>query len=142
MDPREFFSRLDSIQSAIHAANDKDLRRRLMSERELLSCEYAKHMDELGFVSFAMDDGRIVTPVWSVEGFAPGKSNEAREWLASKGVDWNGSAKSLRIEITKLLESGAALPPGSFGLHVTRTIRVRDGLPRRRRRGGPVSEER
>ena len=134
MMPRGFLARMDELESAIDAAVDKVQRRELTRDRAALSHQFATLMDEQGFTSFTLDDGRIVAPVWSVEGFARHKSDEARDWLMSNGVKWDGTAKMLRREIAQLLQAGALLPAAAFGLHVTRTIQVRDGVPSRRSR--------
>ena len=131
--PKAFLTRLDRLDAKINApvTPDKTDKRKLRRDRELLLQDYAKLMDESGFSSFTYVDGRIISPIWSVEGFARQKSSEARSWLASKGVSWDGSAKSLRREITTLLESGVAVPTGAFGLHVSRTVLIRAGIPSR-----------
>src|SRR3954464_7819360 len=103
MMPKAFLARLDLLDAKIKATetSDKVGKRKLLRDRELLLEGYAKIMDENGFTSFTYVDGRIISPIWSVEGFSRQKSNEARDWLATKGVSWDGSAKSLRCEITE-----------------------------------------
>ena len=128
--PGAFLARLDQLDSEISVA-ENTTRKKLYLDRERLLREYAKLMDESRFGSFTYSDGRIITPSWSVDGFARQKSSEASDWLASKGIKWDGSPKSLRREIAKLLESGASLPSGAFGLHVSRTITIRNGIPSR-----------
>ena len=63
-------------------------------------------------------------PYWRVDG-VPSKraKQQAREWMAARGTEWNGSALSLRGEVTKALWKNEYIPNGVFGLDVEWTIR-------------------
>lgn len=63
-------------------------------------------------------------PYWRVDG-VPAKraKQQARDWMASRGIEWNGSALSLRGEVSKALWRNEYVPDGKFGLDVEWTIR-------------------
>jgi len=44
--------------------------------------------------------------------------------MAARGVEWNGSAPSLRGEVLKALKNKEDVPDGRFGLQVEWTINV------------------
>jgi hypothetical protein len=46
--------------------------------------------------------------------------------MKERALEWDGSAPPLRHELRKALEQGHPVPEGKFGLHVERTVDIRN----------------
>jgi hypothetical protein len=122
---RRLLAKIDELDAAIAAArNQKALRARLKRESDETRRELAAHLDERGY--FEVFSSRNVVPIWLVAGIPSKKHREeARTWMARRGLYWNGSAPSLRHEVRKGLdERNNPVPEHRFGLHVERTIDI------------------
>jgi len=69
--------------------------------------------------------GRDIVPGYEVTG-TPSKKGRpaAAEWMRERNKPWDGSAKSLRREVTFVLNRGGNIP-SSFGLGIQLTVEIR-----------------
>jgi len=67
-----------------------------------------------------------VWPYWLVAN-QPKKESKprAREWMATRGQCWDGSAQKLRDAVRQALHRNEQVPEGYFGLQVERTVQIR-----------------
>jgi hypothetical protein len=132
----EFLAQIDRLDGEIAAAAaDKKRIQKLQRDKADLHRKFAAHLydsafdlvDPSGyFIDFSYHVGdRFLRPYWLVEG-VPSKNRreEARAWMAARGVEWDGSAPSLRGEVSKALTRNEPVPDRKFGLHVERAVKI------------------
>ena len=121
-----FLTQIEQLDAEIEAAAlDKKRVKKLQRDKSKLQRQFAAHLGD-STVSRVYDSrGRHVAAYWRVDG-VPSKDSraEAQTWMAARGVEWNGSAPSLRGEVLKALRNKELVPEGSFGLHVEWTVNI------------------
>jgi hypothetical protein len=124
---RDLLGKIDRLEVALAASDDKNQRRSLERENSALRRRFAEHLGDETYIE--QSTSRAVVPIWLVAG-VPAKSHrdEARQWMNQRGLNWAGPAPPLRHEVRKALEKHQPIPDGKFGLHVERTVDIR--LPR------------
>jgi hypothetical protein len=124
---RDLLEKIDRVEAAIAASDDKAQRRRFERENASVRRQFAEHLGDETYVE--QSGSRAVVPIWLVKGVpSKNRKEQAREWMKQGGLDWDGSAPTLRHEVRKALENQQPIPEGKFGLHVERTVDIR--LPR------------
>ena len=119
------FAEITRLEAAIAASKDKSERRDLEREHAAIRRDFAEHLGSQIHVD--RPSARTIVPIWLVRG-VPSKNRreEARGWMKERALEWDGSAPPLRHELRKALEQGHPVPEGKFGLHVERTVDIRN----------------
>ena len=132
----EFLAQIDRLDAEIAAATaDKKHIQKLQRNKSDLHRNLAAHLYDSGFelvepsgyfIAFSYHVGdRFLRPYWLVEGVPPkNRRDEARAWMAARGIEWNGSAPSRRGEVSKALTRNETLPDGKFGLRVELAVKI------------------
>jgi hypothetical protein len=99
-----------------------------MQTRSIVCQEFARHLDvgrrkRLSEPFFSKGDKMAYTTLKVVG--TPSKQGrpQAHDWLASRGIVWEGDARTLRKELRKALDEGDA-PENYFGLRIERTVEI------------------
>jgi hypothetical protein len=130
---RVLLAQIDALDSQIGAeTTSKSDRRKLLQARSRIAQHFAKHLDAVDFAylkKFDADDGRSVWVVLNITGTPSREGRQtAAQWMASRGMGWNGDVSSLRATVrhtlrrTDLKDNG--LPDDHFGLRVERTVKI------------------
>jgi hypothetical protein len=122
---QSYLAVLDQLEDDFIWAEDDRQRRKLQRENAAVRRAFAQHLGEETYIDKLRS--RAVIPIWFV-GKVPSRKHKeaAREWMRQRGLDWDGSAPRLRNEVRRALQENQPIPEGKFGLHVERTVDIRN----------------
>lgn len=95
--------------------------------KELIALGYPQLVDSrIKALDFENDLQRPFYPLWIVGGMPSKKGRSIAEaWMRSRGVDWKGNIKLLRIEVEEALIRGETVPHLGFNISLQTVCRSR-----------------